>query len=88
LVVYGATFTPNELAGPRIFTPENEAKRQAVNAWIPTTNEFDAIVDFDAVVRDPNRPTALLPSYAASDGLHLNDAGSDAQGRAIVDMLR
>jgi lysophospholipase L1-like esterase len=88
LVVYGATFTPNELAGPPIFTPENEARRQAVNAWIRATNEFDAIVDFDAVVRDPNRPTALLPSYAASDGLHLNDAGSAAQGRAIVEMLR
>lgn len=88
LVVYGATFTPIELSGPDFYTPEYEAKRQAVNAWIRTTTEFDAVVDFDAAVRDPNRPAALLPAYAFTDGLHLSDAGSAAQGEVIVNVLR
>lgn len=88
LVVYGATFTPIELSGPTFYSPEFEEKRQAVNAWIRTTSEFDAVVDFDAAVRDPNRPAALLPEYAYADGLHLNDAGSAVQGQAIVDVLR
>jgi lysophospholipase L1-like esterase len=87
LVVYGATFTPIELSGPDFYTPEYEEKRQAVNAWIRTTSEFDAVVDFDAAVRDPNRPAALLPEYAF-DGLHLNDTGSAVQGQVIVDVLR
>jgi hypothetical protein len=59
-----------------------------VNAWIRTTSEFDAVVDFDAVVRDPDRPAALLPEYAFTDGLHLNDTGSAVQGQVIVDALR
>lgn len=88
LRVYGATFTPIELSGPDFYTPEYEEKRQAVNAWIRTTSEFDAVVDFDAAVRDPSRPAALLPEYAYADGLHLNDAGSAVQGQVIVDALR
>ena len=88
LVVFGATFTPIELSGPDFYTPEYEEKRQAVNAWIRTTSDFDAVVDFDAAVRDPNRPAALLPEYAYVDGLHLSDAGSAVQGQVIVDVLR
>lgn len=86
LKVYGATFTPIESSGPDFYTPEYEAERQAVNAWIRTTPLFDAVADFDAAVRDPSRPTQLLPAYAY-DGLHLNDAGSEVQGRIIAALL-
>ena len=45
---------------PGVFTPENEAKRQAVNRWIRTGGAFDGVIDFDAAVRDPANPARLL----------------------------
>jgi len=67
---------------PGAFTPENEAKRQAVNRWIRTSGAFDGVVDFDAAVRDPANPTRLLPLYDV-DGTHLNDAGYEAMANAV-----
>jgi lysophospholipase L1-like esterase len=64
-------------------TPEREKTRQAVNEWIRRSRTFDAIVDFDEAVRDPARPTRLLPAFAAPDHLHVKDAGNVAQGNAI-----
>ena len=42
--------------GPRItfYTPDKERMRQQVNAWILSSEEFDGVVDLDAVVRDPS----------------------------------
>jgi lysophospholipase L1-like esterase len=64
-------------------TPEKEKVRQEVNAWIRSSGEFDAVIDFDAVVRDPAHPTRLLPELDSGDHLHANDAGNVAQGNAI-----
>jgi lysophospholipase L1-like esterase len=60
-----------------------EASRQAVNAWIRTSGEYDAVIDFDRVTRDPDLPTRLLPLYDSGDHLHPNDAGYAAMGDAI-----
>jgi lysophospholipase L1-like esterase len=65
------------------FTPEKEIVRQKVNSWIRSSAEFDAVVDFDAVLRDPDRPTRMLPIYDSGDHLHANDAGYIASGGAI-----
>jgi lysophospholipase L1-like esterase len=84
LMIYGATLTP--FAGtmfPGYFTAAGEAKRQAVNAWIRTSGEYDAVIDFDLVTRDPNDPTFLFPAYDSGDGLHPSDAGYEAMGNAI-----
>jgi lysophospholipase L1-like esterase len=88
LRVIGTTIPPFENAlfdSPAInfSTPEKERVRQAVNAWIRRSREFDGVLDFDAVVRDPNHPTQLLPAYDSGDHLHVNDAGNIAQGNAI-----
>ncbi len=81
--IFGATITPNGSSSvPGVFTPENEAKRQAVNRWIRTGGAFDGVVDFDAAVRDPANPARLLPAYDA-DGIHLTDAGYQAMANAI-----
>jgi lysophospholipase L1-like esterase len=71
--------------GPVIsfYTPEKEAVRQQVNAWIRGSSEFDGVIDFDAVLRDPSHPTRLLPEYDSGDHLHANDAGYVASGNAI-----
>lgn len=79
--VYGATLTPFEGAG--YFTPAGEATRKAVNAWIRTSGEYDGVIDFDAVTRDPAHQGRLLPAYDSGDHLHPNDAGYTAMGNAI-----
>ena len=54
--VFGATMTPFE--GSNAYDADGEAIRQAVNQWIRTANAFDGVFDFDAVVRDPEHPSA------------------------------
>jgi lysophospholipase L1-like esterase len=86
--VIGTTIPPFENSTfdePKIsfYTPEKELVRQKVNVWIRKSAEFDGVVDFDAVLRDPSHPTRLLPSYDSGDHLHVNDAGNVAQANAI-----
>lgn len=78
----GATFT-NAGLNLSFYTPERERARQAINEWIRHGGTFDAVVDFDEALRDPTRPTRLLPAYADDDHLHVNDAGNLAQANAI-----
>jgi lysophospholipase L1-like esterase len=85
LKVYGATIPPNEgTTYTNVHTPENEAKRQAVNLWTRTSGEFDGVADYDLALRDPTHPARLLPAYAFPDNLHPNDAGHEAIARAIA----
>jgi lysophospholipase L1-like esterase len=73
LKVIGGTLTPYE--GALYFSPAGEAKRQAVNTWIRTSKAFDAVVDFDAAVRDPEHPSKFLPALQSGDNLHPSNAG-------------
>jgi lysophospholipase L1-like esterase len=82
--VHGATLLPfggntgyDDPAGLR------ESARQTVNHWIRHSRVFDAVVDFDAAVRDPAAPRRLLPAYDVGDHLHLNPAGY----RALADTV-
>jgi lysophospholipase L1-like esterase len=68
-------------------SPAKERVRQQVNAWLRTTPDADLRVDADTLLRDPARPTHLLPVYDFGDGLHLSVAGQRALGQAIVDVL-
>jgi lysophospholipase L1-like esterase len=89
LKVYGATISPNEgTTFPNTHTPENEAKRLALNYWVRTSGEFDGVADYDLALRDPSHPARLLPAYASPDNLHPNDAGHEALARAIALSLR
>jgi lysophospholipase L1-like esterase len=81
LKIYGATLTPFE--GAPYYTPEGEAKRQAVNQWIRTSKAYDGVIDFDMVTRDPAAPTKFLPAYDSGDHLHPGDAGYKAMGDAV-----
>ncbi|HZQ22792.1 MAG TPA: SGNH/GDSL hydrolase family protein [Terriglobales bacterium] len=90
--IIGTTNPPFENAfldlgppGPPItfYTPEKESVRRKVNEWILKGGEFDGVVDFDSVLRDPSHPTQLLPSYDSGDHLHPNNAGCRAEGNAI-----
>jgi lysophospholipase L1-like esterase len=84
LRIYGATITP--YAGSNYYHPGplSEADRQQVNRWIRATGHFDAVIDFDAVVRDPEHSERLLPAYDCGDHLHPSPAGYKAMGDSIA----
>ncbi|MGW0731916.1 SGNH/GDSL hydrolase family protein [Streptomyces sp. NPDC002851] len=81
LRVIAATIVPCE--GERRCTPEANAQRVAVNEWIRNNDTYDAFVDFDAVLRDPERPSRMLPHYDSGDHLHPGDAGLAALADSI-----
>jgi lysophospholipase L1-like esterase len=81
LKIIGATLTPYE--GAAYFTPEGEAKRQALNEWIRTSGAYDGVIDFDKATRDPAAPSKFLPAYDSGDRLHPGDAGYKAMGDAV-----
>jgi hypothetical protein len=37
--------------------------RQAVNKWIRESKELDGVIDFDALARDPERPSHILSPF-------------------------
>ena len=81
LKIYGATLTPYE--GAAYYTPEGEAKRQALNEWIRSSGAYDGVIDFDKATRDPAAPAKFLPAFDSGDHLHPNDAGYQAMGDAV-----
>jgi lysophospholipase L1-like esterase len=83
LRVYGATITPYVGSAYYHPVPLSEADRQAVNNWIRTPGNFDAVIDFDTVIRDPQHPDQLLPAYDCGDHLHPSPAGFKAMADSI-----
>lgn len=81
LRIYGATLTPFE--GAAYWTPEGEAKRQALNTWIRTSGAYDAVLDFAAVVQDPAHPSTTRAEYDSGDHLHLSSAGYAAMANSV-----
>lgn len=69
--------------GPGVWTPEKDATRNAVNAYLRGSDEFDGVIDFDAVLRDPARPSQLLPAYDSGDRIHPNAVGNQAMADAV-----
>jgi lysophospholipase L1-like esterase len=59
-----------------------EKARLAVNDWIRTSGTFDAVLDFDAVLRDPADPTVMVADLR-TDCYHPNAAGDQLIGRYI-----
>lgn len=79
--VVGGTITPYE--GSTSYSPEGEAMRTQVNAWIRNSGVFDSVVDFDRATRDPLDPGRLLGAADSGGHLHPNDAGYAMMGDAI-----
>ncbi|MEU7908070.1 SGNH/GDSL hydrolase family protein [Actinoplanes sp. NPDC049118] len=86
--VYGATVTP--FGGNTNYDDADglrEGTRRTVNDWIRRSGRFDAVLDFDAAVRDPIGRRRLLPAYDTGDRLHLNPAGYQAIADSVPDRL-
>lgn len=65
------------------YSPEKDQVRQGVNRWIRESGAFDAVVDFDAVLRDPAHPSRMKQAMDSGDHLHPGDAGYRAMAEAI-----
>ena len=81
LKIYGATLLP--IGSSIKYSAANEATRQAVNTWIRTPGNFDAVLDFEAVVKDPTANPARIKSSLTCDYVHPNAAGYAALGNSI-----
>jgi lysophospholipase L1-like esterase len=82
--VIGATISPfEEVRFPGYYSEEKEKIRQKVNEWIRTGGAFDGVIDFDAVLRDPEHPGRMLAKFAYRDYLHPNDDGYRAMAGAV-----
>ncbi|KZV73783.1 extracellular GDSL-like lipase/acylhydrolase [Peniophora sp. CONT] len=81
--IFAATITPFGNNAPGYADPIREQTRQRINEWIKTSGKFDAVVDFDAVVRDPDNATVIAAQFDSGDGLHPNAAGYHAIAEAF-----
>lgn len=86
--VTGATLTPFEGALPGTplsdyYNSDKEALRQQVNDWIRHSGAFDTVIDFDAVLHDPEHPARIEPRFDSGDRLHPGDAGNQAMAEAV-----
>lgn len=74
-ILIGTVLPFKGFALPGYWSPENEAKRQQVNAWIRSSDLHDGLVDFDAAIRDPDDPERMFAVFDGGDGLHPSAAG-------------
>jgi lysophospholipase L1-like esterase len=81
LKVLAATITP--YGGAFYYSEEGETVRQAINTWIRSGREVDGVLDFDAVIRDPNTPTRMKEGLHSGDYLHGSDAGYAAMAASV-----
>ena len=82
ILVYGGTIMPFE-GFDNYYSPEREADRQRINTWIRTSGSFDAVIDFDAATRDPERHSRLSSAVDGGDHLHPSAAGYRIMADAI-----
>jgi lysophospholipase L1-like esterase len=78
---YGVPILP--FGGSTFDTAAHQTARQTVNNWIRTSGKWDAVIDLDAVVRDPANQSRLQASFDSGDHLHLTPAGYQAMANAI-----
>ena len=83
--IYGGTLTPwwQSIFTSDNWTLEKWQKHEAINHWIRTSGAFDAVVDFDKCLADPNDPKKMLPIYDSGDHLHPSDLGYVHMGDCI-----
>ncbi len=79
--IYGSTIMP--FKGNSYYNQYSEECRNEVNKWIRTKGNFDACIDFDKIMRDPqDTAKLLLPAYQ-NDGLHPDAEGHKLMGESV-----
>ena len=87
LKVYVGTLIP--MGGWRTDAPFRQEMRHAYNDFIRTTDLIDGCIDFDAALRDPERPDWFLPEYDSGDHLHPSKKGYERMAAEVpAELLR
>ncbi|MFI1415905.1 SGNH/GDSL hydrolase family protein [Streptomyces sp. NPDC020707] len=85
--VVGATVAP--FKGWSEWDTAAESVRQEVNQFIRSGGEFDAVTDFDRILRSPYDHERIMPVFDGGDRLHPNDKGMQAMADSVdLDSLR
>jgi len=79
--VYGATLLP--FGNSFYYTEDHETARQTVNEWIRNGGHFDAVIDLDEALRDPDNPLILRSEADTGDHLHPNETGHRMMAEAV-----
>ncbi|NEC88792.1 SGNH/GDSL hydrolase family protein [Streptomyces sp. SID12501] len=79
--VVGATVGP--FKGWYEWDAPAEAVRREVNEFLRTGGEFDAVADFDRILRSPYDHERILPFFDNGDHLHPNDTGMQAMADSV-----
>lgn len=93
ILAFGATITPFGGNASIVSDPvgEREKARQRINEWIRKSVDegksgevgFDAVVDFDRVLRQPGNKTFLRPEFDSGDLFHPNTVAFAAMVKAF-----
>ncbi len=79
--VYGATLLP---FGSSFYdSPGHESAANKVNEWIRTSGQFDAVIDLNTALSDPENPMHLLPAADSGDHLHPSETGHWMMAEAV-----
>lgn len=78
--VYGATILP--MGNSFYYSEYKEKARDTINKWIRTTDVFDAVIDFDLAMRNPD-DTICLRMEHTEDKLHPNELGYEMMAKSI-----
>ena len=86
--IFAATITPFSAPGGNItlqpYTSDvREETRQKVNIFIRTSGVFDAVLDFDAILRNQSVPGQLADALQSGDYLHPNGQGYQAVAQSF-----
>jgi len=81
--VIAGTIMPYGASGYYHPTAANEIDRAAINAWLRAPGHADAVIDFDAIMRDPKHPERLRKDLDSGDGLHPSAAGYRLMGYSV-----
>ena len=84
--IIGATIVPRHSIVAGRDTGWNDAMtkiRNQVNDWIRKGTDFDAVIDFDRVVRSAKDPDLLEPAYNCGDGIHPSSIGYFQMGKSV-----
>jgi lysophospholipase L1-like esterase len=57
--------------------------RNEVNRWMRTSKTFDALIDFDASVRDPKNADLIYEPFNCGDGIHPSPRGYFQMGASV-----
>jgi lysophospholipase L1-like esterase len=85
--IVGVTIIPRHAVVPDVadtgWNAEKSKIRNRVNEWIRKEAGFDAVLDFDRVMRDPANPEVMIQAYNCGDGVHPAPIGYLQMGKSV-----